>query len=129
MNSQVTIESVPFFSDGRGWVVEPVGESHLARQRNVHVVFSEPGAVRGNHYHRHCSEILVVPGPGLVRLREGNALRDVEVPTNQMLRFTIPPGVAHAVQNTGTRPMVLMSFATEPHNRAQPDTVPDPLIG
>ena len=46
----------------------------------------------------------------------------------QALRFTVPPGVAHAIQNSGTQPMILMSFNLLPHDRAHPDTLPAVLI-
>jgi len=128
MNPQVTVENVSFFSDARGWVIEPVSEALLAGQRNVHVVLSEPGAIRGNHYHERSTEIFVVIGPALVRVRESSVVRDLPVAEGQAMRFTLPPGVAHAIQNTGSRPLVLMSFSTLPHDRAHPDTVPVVLI-
>ena len=128
MSPTVTTESVPFFSDARGWVIEPLSEALLAGQRNAHVVLTEPGAVRGNHYHERTTEVFVVMGPALVRVREDGALRDIRVPVGQALRFTIPPGVAHAIQNPGPRPIILMSFNTQPHDRAHPDTVPAALI-
>jgi UDP-2-acetamido-2,6-beta-L-arabino-hexul-4-ose reductase len=109
-------------------VIEPISEALLAGQRNVHVVLSEPGAIRGNHYHERSTEVLVVMGPALIRVRESGGMRDVRVPEGQAMRFTIPPGVAHAIQNTGSRPMVLMSFSTLPHDRAHPDTVAVGLI-
>lgn len=128
MNSQIRVEQVEFFSDTRGWVIEPVDEALLAGKRNVHVVFSEPGAVRGNHFHKRTTEVLVVVGPALVRVQEDNAPRDITVPEGQAMRFTVPPGIPHAIQNTGTRPMILMSFATEPHDRTRPDTFPARLV-
>ena len=123
MSSRVTIEEVSFHTDERGWVVEPLPESLISPQRNVHVVFTEPGHVRGNHLHQDTTEILLAMGPALVRLREGAEVRDVRVAEGQALRFTIPPGIAHAVQNTGPRPMVLTSFNDRPHDRARPDVV------
>ncbi len=128
MDLQVTVENVSLFSDGRGWVIEPVDEALLAGQRNVHVVLSEPGAIRGNHYHERTAEISVVMGPALVRVREDGAVRDISVPEGQAIRLTIPPRVPHAIQNTGTRPTILISFASLPHDRAHPDTVPAVLI-
>ena len=122
MNSQVTVETVDCFSDARGWVIEPVDEALLAGKRNVHVVYSEPGAVRGNHFHERTTEVFVVVGPALIRVREDTVTRDIPVPEGRAMRFTVPPGVAHAIQNTGPRPMILMSFATQPHDRARPDT-------
>ena len=128
MCSKVVIETVPCIVDSRGWVIEPVDEPTLAAQRNVHVTWTEPGAIRGNHYHRHSAEVMVAMGPALVRLREAGAVRDVPVAEGEARRFSIPPGVAHAIQNTGPRPLVLVTFSTHVHDRANPDTVRDVLI-
>ena len=128
MSSRVIIEPVQLFSDARGWVLEPVPEQSLPGQRNVHVAFTGPGCVRGNHYHERSTEIFVVTGPGLVRIREDGIVRDECVAEGQALRFTVPPGVSHAIQNTGAQPMPLMAFNTLPHDRACPDTVRDMLI-
>ena len=128
MSSRVTIERVQFHTDGRGWVVEPLLENQIPAQRNVHVVFTEPGHVRGNHFHERTTEIMLAMGPALVRLREAGAVRDVRVADGEALRFTFPPGIAHAIQNTGQRPMVLVSFNDLPHDRDHPDTVRDLLI-
>jgi UDP-2-acetamido-2,6-beta-L-arabino-hexul-4-ose reductase len=128
MSSRVKIEPVSFFTDARGWVVEPLSEEQIPHQRNVHVVFTEPGHVRGNHYHQHTTEVMLVMGPALVRLREASERRDVPVAAGEALRFTIPPGIAHAIQNTGTRPSVLTSFNDLPHDRNKPDTVREVLI-
>jgi len=128
MNSQVIIENLSFFSDARGWVIEPIGEQQIPVQRNVHVALTAPGAIRGNHFHRHSTEVFVLMGPGLVRLRENGVLREVNVPEAQALRFTVPPGISHAIKNTGDRPMFLMAFSTLPHDPANPDTHRDELI-
>jgi UDP-2-acetamido-2,6-beta-L-arabino-hexul-4-ose reductase len=85
-------------------VLEPLDAPLLGAQQNVHLAVTEPGAVRGNHYHERCTEVAVVLGPALVRLREDGAVRDVEIPAGQALRFTLPPRVSHAFQNTGTKP-------------------------
>jgi dTDP-4-dehydrorhamnose 3,5-epimerase-like enzyme len=128
MNSKVIIEKVSFHADARGWVIEPIGEHQIPAQRNTHVALTGPGAIRGNHFHRHCTEVFLVMGPGLVRLRENGAVRDVNVPDGQAVRFTVPPGISHAIRNTGDQPMFLMAFSTAPHDQSNPDTVRDELI-
>lgn len=107
---------------------EPLAAGAFAEQRNVHVVLTEPGATRGNHRHLRGTEILTVTGPALVRTREDGEVVDTEVPAGEAYRFTIPPGVAHAVRNTGTAPIVLVSFNTEAHDPENPDVVRDVLI-
>jgi dTDP-4-dehydrorhamnose 3,5-epimerase-like enzyme len=128
MSATVVFEKVIMYADARGWVVEPIEEQRIAHQRNTHMVLTEPGAIRGNHLHHHATEVFVLVGPGLVRWREGGELRDVNVPAGEAMRFTVPPGIPHAIKNTGTRPMVLMAFSSQPHDRANPDIVRDVLI-
>lgn len=132
--SRVTIEVLRAFRDARGCLFEPLDRDGLARQQNVHVVLSEPGAVRGNHVHGRSTEATTVLGPCLVRLREDGADRDVAVPDGEVWRFTIPPGVAHAYRNSGDRVMMMVSFNSAVHDPANPDTravvlIPPPAAG
>ena len=48
----VLIEQVLLHRDGRGGVFEPFAPEHIPGQRNVQVVVTEPGCVRGNHDYR-----------------------------------------------------------------------------
>jgi UDP-2-acetamido-2,6-beta-L-arabino-hexul-4-ose reductase len=50
MGTRVVIGRVESFSDARGLVVEPLMPDLLSGQRNVHIVLTQPGCVRGNHY-------------------------------------------------------------------------------
>jgi dTDP-4-dehydrorhamnose 3,5-epimerase-like enzyme len=128
MDHRITIEPVAFSTDARGLVIEPLGPDDLPAQRNAHLVLTEPGRVRGNHYHRRGTEVTLVLGPALLRYRDGDLLRDVLIPEGQAYRVTIRPGLAHAFQNTGTGQMVLLGFNTEAHDPENPDVVRDVLI-
>ncbi len=128
MNSRVSIEPLELHRDARGVVLEPLGPDAIPAQRNVHLVLTEPGCIRGNHYHPLGTEVAVVLGPALVRLREEGEVRDLHIAEGQACRLTIPPGVAHAFQNTGTRPTVLVAFNTVALDRSNPDVVRDVLI-
>lgn len=116
------IESVKMHRDPRGVLFEPLSNAELARQKNVHVVLTQPNEVRGNHVHLMAVEITSVVGPCLVRLKETEVIRDVEVPAGEIWRFTIPPGVVHAYRNTGDTVMILVSFSTNPHDPTGADT-------
>lgn len=124
----VIIEKVVLITDHRGSVFEPVTERELTTQHNAHVVLTAPGFVRGNHYHKQGTEVLVLVGPALVRYREGGVVRDVEVPAGEAIKFTFPPGVPHAFKNIGQGPMLLAAFNSMVHDRAHPDTVAETLI-
>ena len=101
---------------------EPLCDAELSAQKNVHVVLTQPNEVRGNHVHADAVETTSVVGPCLVRLKEGDCMRDVEVPAGAIWRFTIPPGVVHAFRNTGAGVMVLVSFSMIVHDPAAADT-------
>ncbi len=130
--TRMRVEVVSGYQDARGCVFEPLAATEIAQYRNVHIVLSEPGAVRGNHCHVRGCEITTVPGPMLVRVRESDGgsqqLRDFEVPDGAIWRFSFPPGVAHAFKNTGTRVSVLASFNTEVHDPDHQDVVREVLI-
>ena len=126
--AQAIIDEVSFPKDHRGFVIEPLDAERLPQQRNVHVAMTAPGAIRGNHYHEHSSEVSVVIGPALVRLREDGVLRDIQVPEGRAYRFVFPPGVSHAFQNTGASPLFLMAFNTTVFDPAKPDVVRDVLL-
>ena len=115
-------------SDHRGVVFEVLAAEMIALQRNMHVVISQPGIVRGNHYHLKGTEIIAVMGPALVRIREDGRLRDVEVAAKKVYRFTFPPNMPHAIKNTGNQPNILVAFNTLEHDPKNPDTVSDILI-
>jgi dTDP-4-dehydrorhamnose 3,5-epimerase-like enzyme len=126
--SGVRIESVKIHRDARGSVFEPLNDAELAAQKNVHVVITAPNEVRGNHRHASAVEITTVVGPCLVRFKEAGVIRDAEVPTGETWRFVIPPGVVHAYRNTGSEPMVLISFSTQVHDPQATDTVREQIL-
>jgi len=126
--TKTRIETLDTRRDARGSVFEPVDEVQIAGTRNVHVVVTEPGCVRGNHHHRLGTEISVVTGPALVRLKEHGEIRDIEVPAGETWRFTVPPGVTHAYRNPGPGLMLLIGFNSEVHDPASPDVVREEIL-
>ena len=122
------IDNLTVHSDNRGVVFEPIVEDSLVHQQNAHVVISQPGAVRGNHYHKNGIETMAVKGPALVRIREDNDTRDIEIPPENIYRFIIPPKISHAIKNTGDQPNILVAFNTLAHDPHNPDVVRDILI-
>jgi UDP-2-acetamido-2,6-beta-L-arabino-hexul-4-ose reductase len=124
--TRVTI--LDLHSDARGWVVEPMDQSDLPAQANVHWVATRPGAVRGNHYHERGYEVMAVVGPAQVAWREGDAHTVLRVPEEQVYRFDFPPGVAHAVRHEGESPGMLLAFNTVGHDPDNPDVVREELL-
>ena len=124
----VRIETLKAFRDARGALFEPLDDRGLMAQKNVHVVLTAPGEVRGNHRHQLSSETTTVVGPCLVRLKGSAGLRDIKVPDGEVMRFTIPPGIAHAYRNTGNQIMTMVSFSTQLHDPANSDTLREVIL-
>jgi UDP-2-acetamido-2,6-beta-L-arabino-hexul-4-ose reductase len=126
--SKTIIETLKSFRDARGALFEPADDRELAAAKNVHVVLTEPGFVRGNHRHVVGNEITTITGPAEVRLKEDGVIRDVVVPAGEIWRFHIPAGVTHAFRNPGPGLMVLAAFNSEVHDPAHPDAVRDEIL-
>jgi dTDP-4-dehydrorhamnose 3,5-epimerase-like enzyme len=122
------IRKVRVLADDRGCLFEPLGGEELAVQRNVHVVVTRPGQVRGNHYHNRATEWLTVLGPARVRVRVATEIIERMVPAGEAWRFTLPPGVVHAIENTGSEPGLAVSFTDQFHDPDRPDTAREVLI-
>jgi dTDP-4-dehydrorhamnose 3,5-epimerase-like enzyme len=128
MYPQATVERLVPFRDARGFVVEPLALVELAKQRNVHVVWTACGALRGNHRHLKGTEVTLVIGPSLVHYKDTGGVQEVLVPKGELYRFTFPPEVAHAFGALGPEPMVLVCFNTMLHDSENPDTISDQIL-
>lgn len=126
--SKVIVESLRRAEDVRGQVFEPLDAAGLAQQRNVHVVTTLPGHIRGNHFHLKGTEVTVVVGPLRVRYREADEEITVDVPSGEVWRFVFPPRVPHAFQNTGDGVALIVSFNSEVHDPQHPDTQREVLL-
>jgi UDP-2-acetamido-2,6-beta-L-arabino-hexul-4-ose reductase len=124
----VTIDKLKIIADERGVVFEPLSADCLPDQKNVHVVINQPGAVRANHYHLAGTETVVVEGQSLVRIQEGNKIRDIVVSSREVYRFIIPAKTPHAIKNIGDQPNVLIAFNTVSHDPDKPAIVQKVLI-
>ena len=125
---KVSVEQLEVHSDHRGAVLQPILPEDVASLKYVHAGITLPGCVRGNHYHSKATEVLVLFGPGRVRLREEEGVRDVIVGEGEVCRFTIPPGVSHAFKNIGAQPISMVAFSSCADSDAQSETIRDVLI-
>ena len=128
MAAKVSGEELKVISDSRGLVLEPVGAEDFPDLKNAHIVVSLPGVVRGDHFHMRGKETIAVLGPALVRFREDDEAKDIEIPSGRAYRFVFAPGVSHAIKNLSNSPNILMAFNTEEHDPLNPDTESSVLI-
>ncbi|MBB6094294.1 UDP-2-acetamido-2,6-beta-L-arabino-hexul-4-ose reductase [Povalibacter uvarum] len=128
MTSRVQVEKLRRATDARGQVFEPLDAAGLADQRNIHVVLTGPGHIRGNHFHTRGTEVTAVAGPAHVRYRESGETVHLDIPADEVWRFTFPPGIVHAFQNTGTADLVIVSFNSIAHDPQDPDTTREVIL-
>jgi len=129
MQDEVKIERLRRAQDHRGYVYEPLDADGLAAQRNVHIVFTQPGEIRGNHFHLAGTEVTTLSGPARVRIKSSRGeISTHDIPEGETWRFTFPPGVTHAFQNTGTSVLVIVSFNTLPHEPSGAGTTREGIL-
>lgn len=86
---------------------------------------SNPGVVRGNHYHTHKVErFCVIEGEATIRLRNRatNEVREYRVSGARPQIVEMTPNWTHNIQNTGAGEMKLVVWANEVFDPANPDT-------
>jgi dTDP-4-dehydrorhamnose 3,5-epimerase-like enzyme len=109
-------------SDERGWLLKLITgyEENLPKETGeMYIVYTQPGHVRGNHYHGVTSEWFSV--------FQGYAdviLEDVETKERMTFRLSeenyttvyVPFGIAHAfiVPSDAPKPMLLAAYADKP---------------
>ncbi len=108
---QVAVTEIAVHGDKRGVLAEL--SVHPGGPR-CHVALTLPGHTRGNHRHERRTEHLVVFGPARVRLADERRSEQLEIAPGRALRLRIPPGIDHAVTNTGTDTGVLVAWHDAP---------------
>ncbi len=129
MSESVIGRALELKGDHRGWLLKVLMRHHIEGPREfgeIYVTMAHPGQVRGNHYHNSATEwFCVVQGVGkLVTEDLATGVRE-EYILDAAAPHTVQvnPNVAHAIQNVGTEPMLLLAYADEPYDAAQPDEV------
>jgi oxalate decarboxylase/phosphoglucose isomerase-like protein (cupin superfamily) len=99
-------------ADERGWVLFPWENLDIPIDpATIHIVQIKTGAVRGNHFHPRVSEFLcALEGDGLLKWRsEGSEIAyELEFGARRVC-VRIPPGVRHAVTNTGNSDLIILA--------------------
>lgn len=109
-------------TDARGSFTEFI---RTPERGQVSVNVSNPGIVKGNHWHHTKNEkFLVVRGTGVIRFRRIGDDRVFEYPVSgeKLQVVDIPVGYTHNIENTGDDIMVTIMWANEPFDPDHPDT-------
>lgn len=126
------VRRLPPLEDPRGEIVELYREAwdfHPAPLVYSYLITARPDSLRGWVVHKKQDDRIAVLFGTLTWAFFDNR---EDSPTYKMLNvitvsernrtlFTIPQGVYHAVQNTGTQDAVFINFPTRPYDHADPD--------
>jgi len=123
---QLEIKQLSKISDKRGWLTEIINDKTDQKTKNIHYSYSEPGAIRGNHYHEHKTEWLCVTyGIGRIVLEDNltKERKELAVSGDSPVLVKIPPKITHAIENCdASLSMHLMVIMNEEYNSTDPDT-------
>lgn len=125
--SLVQIQEVDDNGDERGHsYCLPHGHLNaFASAKDVHIASIWPGKVRGNHYHMHKTERLIVFSGDTWTLYwdngPGSKTNERHFSGAKLTVLTIEPGAAHAILNTGTRELVFVGLSDHHYCLDAPD--------
>ena len=129
----VEIEPLAKKPDDRGWLLKLLMNAHICGNKEfgeIYVTVAHPAAVKGAHYHEHCTEwFCVIRGYAKLVLFDRRTQERLEITMGEenMVRVRVPPHVAHAVKNIGDDLMYLLAYADREYDPQHPDTIPFPL--
>jgi UDP-2-acetamido-2,6-beta-L-arabino-hexul-4-ose reductase len=114
--------SIPRYTDQRGVFVEMLKTPDCGQ---FSYFTSGPGVIRGSHYHHTKTEkFLVIKGEARFRFRHMNTGEVFELVTRGEKAEIVEtvPGWTHDITNIGDDEMLVMLWANEVFDRANPDT-------
>jgi mannose-6-phosphate isomerase-like protein (cupin superfamily) len=97
--------------------------SFLGWVSDLHLASTQPGAVRGNHYHlRRREAIVLLPGPPWsLHWDEGlnTPAQHRSFDGSSAVLVLVSPDSSHAVRNDGESPLWLIASSSEPYDPAE----------
>jgi len=128
----VEVEELAIIADKRGWLTEILKNSKPPQtMEQIHLSFSRPGTIRGNHYHKNRTEWLcVINGTGRVLLEDNvtKERNELTVSGDRPALIKISPNITHAIENCGKVPMHLLVITNEKHSSEDSDTYYKQLV-
>ena len=110
--------------DYRGFLLRLVRKEHVGDRNfgDSYVISSIPGVVRGNHFHKRTTEwFCLIKGKGCLGLKKGEQVDFIDLDDKNFKLIEIPPGIAHAIKNTGDDVMIFFAYADERFNPEDDD--------
>jgi mannose-6-phosphate isomerase-like protein (cupin superfamily) len=110
--------------DARGYSFTAPAEAldYVGRTADVHLASTNPGAIRGNHFHQRTRmAIMVLPGPQWsFHWDEGEGTQPQQriFDGSRAILILVAVGASHAVRNDGASPLLTVGISSEPYDPA-----------
>ena len=117
------VYKVPAYCDARGAFVE-VLKTKSSGQFSFFT--ARPGVMRGGHYHHSKNEkFLLLKGKAKYHFKNiiTSELYEIIIDDTEYKIVETVPGWSHAIENIGNEEIIVMLWANEIFNKAQPDTI------
>lgn len=118
-------------TDQRGLLVQNDYPELKDKFKHFLVSFSEPGIIRGNHYHKYKIEwFYVIKGTAKLVLEhiETKEQQTMTISEEKPELVEMIPNFAHAIHNIGDTELVFLGLVNEPFDPDNPDTIPYTVI-
>jgi dTDP-4-dehydrorhamnose 3,5-epimerase-like enzyme len=125
MNPKTQISELVNRGDFRGlsFTVPVEALAFVGRMADIYLACTNPGAVRGNHYHlRRREAIVVLPGAKWSfhwDEREDSLAEHREFDGSRAVLILLSPGASHAVRNDGDAELWLVAISSETYDPAE----------
>lgn len=130
MNGKLEIRRLERKVDSRGWLLKLLMRHHLENPESpfgeIYLTAATPGEVKGNHFHNDTIEwFCVIQGEGCLHAKDIETGEQYEVimAADDPIIVRVPQKIAHAIENVGQDLMVLLAYADQPYDAADPDEV------
>lgn len=118
-------------ADSRGSLIEVLRSDwpEFDRFGQAIVTVNLPGVIRGWHWHRYQTDVIVViSGSAVLPLYDGRAgsptkgaVEDHVSDESDRFALFVPPGVYHGYKTIGTVPATILNFPSHTYDPARPD--------
>ncbi|MGE5558995.1 MAG: WxcM-like domain-containing protein [Bacillota bacterium] len=118
------------YSDARGILKKIITESRLPKDTHieeVYLLYTNQGAVRGNHYHEKALEYFtVVSGTASIVLKdlETGVTEKVEITSGDNAVLKVPVRTIHSFKNEAEEPLIMLAISTREYDELDNDTYP-----
>ena len=121
------------FKDSRGSLKKILKKSNMSKDLNIdeaYVLYSEKGAIRGNHYHKETTEYFCVLKGSIKFAMKGfgkEYIEEISIHEGDNIVIEVPPLTAHAIINEEDEKAIVLVLSTREYDENSTDTYKEVL--